>query len=93
MRDIGEYLRAYWTYVSTGLGWGKGLKFVVLLLAGMFAPFGARTLVQLPDWLAITWMGSWALLSNIFAPYGMWKQHRAQIESLSQAHGSNARSA
>ena len=64
MRDIGEYLRAYWNYVSTGLGWGKALRFALLLLAGLFVPLGARTLVQLPDCLAITWMGSWALLSR-----------------------------
>ena len=23
MRDFGEYLRAYWAYVSTNLGWGS----------------------------------------------------------------------
>jgi hypothetical protein len=85
MRDFGEYLRAYWTYVSSNLGWGKALRFALMWLAGMFLPFGTKMLVQLPDWLAITWMGSWALLGYIFAPYGMWKQHRSQIASLTQS--------
>ena len=84
MRDFGEYLRAYWAYVSTNLGWGKALMVALVWLAGMFAPLGAKTLVQLPNWVAITWMIGWALLGYIFAPYGMWKQHRAHIASLSQ---------
>ena len=84
MQNLGEYLRAYWTYVSTNVGWGKALGFALLWLAGMFVPLGARTLVQLPDWLAITWMVGWALLGYVFAPYGMWKHHRAQIASLNQ---------
>jgi hypothetical protein len=82
MKDLGEYLRAYWTHVSTNVGWGKALSFALLWLAGMFVPLGARTLVQLPDWLAITWMVGWALLGYVFAPYGMWKHQRAQIASL-----------
>ena len=84
MKNLGEYLRAYWTYVSTNVGWGKALGLALLWLAGMFVPLGARTLVQLPDWLAITWMVGWALLGYVFAPYGMWKHHRAQIASLNQ---------
>ena len=84
MQKLGEYLRAYWTYVSTNVGWGKALGLALLWLAGMFVPLGARTLVQLPDWLAITWMVGWALLGYVFAPYGMWKHHRAQIASLNQ---------
>ena len=84
MRDFGEYLRAYLLYVSTNLGWGKALLVALVWLAGMFAPLGAKTLVQLPNWVAITWMIGWALLGYIFAPYGMWKQHRAHIASLSQ---------
>ena len=84
MQNLGEYLRAYWTYVSTNVGWGKALGLALLWLAGMFVPLGARTLVQLPDWLAITWMVGWALLGYVFAPYGMWKHHRAQIASLNQ---------
>ena len=74
MRDFGEYLRAYWAYVSTNLGWGKALMVALVWLAGMFAPLGAKTLVQLPNWVAITWMIGWALLGYIFAPYGMWKE-------------------
>jgi hypothetical protein len=84
MRDLGEYLRAYWTYVSTNLGWGKALRFALVWLAGMFVPVGVRTIVQFPDWVAITWMVSWASLGYIFAPYGMWKHHRAQTISPSQ---------
>ena len=84
MRDLGEYLRAYVAYVSANLGWGKALRFVLVWLAGMFAPLAARTLVQLPEWGAMTWMVGWALLGYIFAPYGMWKHHRAQNASSIQ---------
>jgi hypothetical protein len=84
MRDLGEYLRAYVAYVSANLGWGKALRFVLVWFAGMFLPLGARTLVQLPEWVAMTWMIGWALLGYIFAPYGMWKHHRAQIASSIQ---------
>ena len=48
----------------------------IVWLAGMFAPLGAKTLVQLPNWVAITWMIGWALLGYIFAPYGMWEAQR-----------------
>ena len=84
MRDLGQYLQAYWAYVSTNLGWGKALRLALLWLAGMFVPLGVRAIVQFPDWLAIAWMVSWALLGYVFAPYGMWKHHRAQTASSSQ---------
>jgi hypothetical protein len=87
MRDFGEYLRAYWAYVSTNLGWGKALMVALVWLAGMFAPLGAKMSVQFPNWVAITWMIGWALLGYIFAPYGMWKHHRTQIASSSQPDG------
>jgi hypothetical protein len=83
MQDLREYLRAYWSYVSTH-GWAKALGLALLWLAGMFVPLGARTLVQLPDWLAITWMVGWALGGYVFAPFGMWKYHRAQTASSRQ---------
>ena len=79
MRDFGEYLRAYRAYVSANLGWRKALMGALVWLAGMFAPLWAKALVQLPNWVAITWMIGWALLGYIFAPYGMWKHHRTQI--------------
>ena len=84
MRDVGEYLRAYRAYVATKVGWGKALAVALVWLAGMFAPVWARTFVALPNWLAMTWMVGWWLLSYIFAPYGMWKHHRAQMASSSQ---------
>ena len=87
MRDIGEYLRAYRAYVAANLGWGKCLISAVLWIAAMFAPLAARTFVQLPTWLSITWMVAWALLGYVFAPYGMWKHHRAQVASSSQSDG------
>jgi len=31
MRDVGEYLRAYWAYVSTHLGWSKALLLATCL--------------------------------------------------------------
>ena len=85
MRDLGEYLRAYRAYVSANLGWGKALIVLLVWLAGIFAPLGAKTFViELPNWLAITWMVGWSLLGYIFAPYGMWRHHRAQLASLCQ---------
>jgi hypothetical protein len=50
----------------------------------MFAPLASKTLLELPNWVAVTWMIVWAFLGYIFAPYGMWKHHRAQIASSSQ---------
>ena len=47
MRDFGEYLRAYWAYVSTNLGWSKALTVAIVWLAGMFAPLAAKTFVEL----------------------------------------------
>ena len=87
MRDLGEYLRAYRAYVSTRLGWGKALMFALVWLAGIFAPLGARTFIQVPMWLAIIWMTGWSLLGYVFAPYGMWRHHRAQIASSIQPDG------
>jgi hypothetical protein len=65
MRDIGEYLRAYRTYVSASHGWAKAIMLALAWIAGMFVPLAARTFVELPNWLAITWMVSWALLGYI----------------------------
>ena len=84
MRDFVEYLRAYRAYVSANLGWGKALSVALVWLAGMFAPLIAKTLVEFPNWMTITWMIGWAFLGYIFAPYGMWKHHRTQISSSSQ---------
>jgi hypothetical protein len=84
MRDLGEYLRAYRVYVSTKLGWGKALVVALVWLAGVFAPLAAKTLVQFPNWIAIAWMTGWSLLGYVFAPYGMWRHHRAQIASSSE---------
>ena len=78
MRDIGHYLRDYWAYCSTRRGCGRVLVLALVWLAGMFAPLGVGKLVELPYWLAISWMLGWAVLGYVFAPYGMWKHHRAQ---------------
>ena len=67
MRDFVEYLRAYRAYVSANLGWGKALRFVLVWLAGMFAPLASKTLLELPNWVAVTWMIVWAFLGYIFA--------------------------
>ncbi len=32
----------------------------------------------------IAWMLVWALVSYVFAPYGMWKHHRTQSASASE---------
>jgi hypothetical protein len=87
MHDFGEYLRAYWVYVSTSLGLGKALAVDLMWVAGLFVPLGAKTILQLPSWLMLGWMAGWALLSNIFAPFGMWKHHRAQIAATERRHG------
>ena len=83
MQDFGEYLRAYRAYVSTNLGWRKAIIAALVWLAGMFAPLWAKTLVQVPNWMTITWMIGWALLGYIFAPYGSGNttalRKRAQI--------------
>ena len=74
MRDLRDYLRAYWAYVSTS-GWRKPFMGLVWL-AGMFAPLGARTVVEIPTSVAIPWMIVWAAVGYVFAPYGMWKAQR-----------------
>ncbi len=86
MNNLGEYLRAYWVYVSTSLGWGKALLGAFVWFAGMFGPLAAKTiaLVQVPSWFMIAWMLVWALVSYVFAPYGMWKHNRAQSAGVSQ---------
>jgi hypothetical protein len=53
--------------------------------------WGNRTLVQLPEWVAMSWMVGWALLGYIFAPYEMWKHHRAQIASTIQPNQNQPR--
>jgi len=53
MRDFGEYLRDYRAYVSANLVWRKALMGALVWLAGMVAPFGAKALVQLPNWVPI----------------------------------------
>jgi hypothetical protein len=75
MHDLQEYLRAYWAYISTA-GWRKTLMLALIWLAGMFAPLGARTLVELPNSITIPWMIGWAVIGYIFAPYGLWKAQR-----------------
>jgi hypothetical protein len=76
MRDLREYLVAYRAYLSANLGWRRALLGAVLWLAGMSAPLWTKTLVHLPNWMAMSWMIGWGSLSYIFAPYGMWKHHR-----------------
>ena len=86
MRDLSEYLRAYRAYVSANLGWGKAALVMFIWLAGIFAPLGIRTFVlDLPNWLAIGWMAGWSALGYVFAPYGMWKYHRAQVADVKQS--------
>jgi len=80
MRDLGEYFRAYQAYVSASVGWVKALMVMLIWLSGIFVPLGVKTFIfELPNWLAIAWMVGWSSLGYIFAPYGMWKYHRAQI--------------
>jgi len=83
MRDFGEYLRAYRAYVLANLGWGKALSVALVWLAGMFAPLVAKTLFELPNWVAMTWMIVWALLGYIFAPYGQ-PHHIGALWSLAE---------
>lgn len=78
MQDLRDYLRAYLAYIR-GCGFTRVLGFALLWTAGMFAPAGARSFVQFPDWLAFSWMLGWAIGGYILAPYGMWKQQRAAV--------------
>jgi hypothetical protein len=87
MHDFGEYLRAYWVYVSTSVGLGKASAVALMWVAGIFVPLGVNTFSPLPVWLRLAWMAGWGLLSYICAPFGMWKHHRAQIAGL---HGRDA---
>ena len=80
VREIREYLRAYRAYVSANLGWGRAVIAAFLWLATMFAPLGLRAIMGLPTWIAIAWMLGCAVLSYVFAPFGMWRHQRAQIE-------------
>ena len=52
--------------VSTNLGWGKALMVALVWLAGMFVPLAARALLELPNWVAITWMIVWCWLGEDF---------------------------
>jgi hypothetical protein len=80
MRDLGEYLRAYRAYISANVGWWKALIVILTWLSGIFAPLGISTFVfDLPNWIAFTWMVGWSSLGYVFAPYGMWRYHRAQV--------------
>jgi hypothetical protein len=81
IHDFREYLRAYWVYVSTSVGFGKASAVALMWVAGIFVPLGANTFLPLPVWLRLAWMAGWGLLSYICAPFGMWKHHRAQISS------------
>lgn len=80
MRDFGEYLRAYWAYVLANLGWGKALS--IALVAGRDVCTTRRKDVARAAELG--GMIVWAVLGYIFAPYGMWKHHRAQLADVSQ---------
>jgi hypothetical protein len=84
LRDLPEYLRAFWAYVSTGLGLIRALAIVLVWLAGMFAPVAIRTFAEFPNWIGLTWMLAYSLLSFVFAPYGMWKRERAQMSGFKQ---------
>jgi len=84
MRDLGEYLRAYRTYVLANLGWRKAVMGALVWLAGMLLPLWAKAFVQLPYWVAMSWMIGWALLGYVFAPYGMWKHQRTQTTRADQ---------
>jgi hypothetical protein len=75
MQDLRDYLRAYWAHFSA-VGWRTPLLLALVWLAGMFVPLGVRTLVELPNSIAIPWMIGWAVLGYVFAPYGMWKSQR-----------------
>ena len=90
MRDFVEYLRTNRAYVSVNLGWGKALRLALVWLAGMLAPWAAKTLLELPSWVTMTWMIVWAFLGYIFAPYGMWKHHRRQVSQTENSRLSGA---
>ena len=53
-----------------------------LWFLGMFAPLGLKTIVDLPQWAAVTWMIGWAAVGYLFAPFGLWKTQRKKIVEL-----------
>ncbi len=75
MHNLRDYLRAYWAYFSSA-GWRTPLLLGLVWLAGMLAPLGAKTLVELPNSVVFPWMIGWAVVGYVFAPYGMWKAQR-----------------
>jgi hypothetical protein len=77
MQDFCEYLRAYWAYLSTNIGWGNALPTWNGPRWNVVPP-GAKTLVRFPDWLAIMWMAGWAMISCVLTPFGMWKHYWEQ---------------
>ena len=67
----------FWRVLASLLGLPPGQSWLAqgpercTWLAGMFAPLVAKTLFELPNWVAMTGMIGWAVLGYIFAPYGM----------------------
>jgi len=91
VQNFREYLRAYRTYVSANLGWRKALLMTFGGVAGIFAPLIISTyFFELPRWLAFGWMAGWSVFGYVFAPYGMWKHHRAQTQNEGGARSGDA---
>ena len=80
LSDLRNYLREYCRHASQSLG--RKAFMASLWLVGMFAPLGLKTIVNFPQWAAVTWMISWAALGYLFAPYGLWKAQQKKIEEL-----------
>ena len=80
LSDLRDYLREYWRHASQSFG--RKAFIACLWFAGMFIPVGLKTVVDLPQWAAVTWMISWAGVGYLFAPFGMWKTQRKKIAEL-----------
>ena len=80
LRDLRDYLREYWGHASQSFG--RKALMACLWFAGMFIPLGLKTIVDLPQWAAVTWMISWAAVGYLFAPFGLWKTQRKKFAEL-----------
>ena len=80
LRDLRDYLREYWGHASQSFG--RKVLMACLWFAGMFIPLGLKTIVELPQRAAVTWMIGWAAVGYLFAPFGLWKTQRKKITEL-----------
>ena len=80
LSDLRDYLREYWGHASQSFG--RKAFMACLWFARDVCPLGLKTIVDVPQWAAVTWMISWAAVGYLFAPFGLWKTQRKKITEL-----------